>query len=184
MSYYFAEDGIGYLIRLEQGKEQVISIPDFEDILAGLEIEKPPETTENAVGYEKMTLGKISLWLPEGTTCEDGSLRNERAGTEFLATVHSVESITDKAAPFAVYDEAFSDAYYVGEHEFGGYAAKSYHRSWEEPDDALPMKMHEVIYCIDTGDEMIRLTLTPLIGLGVGTQCEMFEKILNSIEVG
>ena len=131
-----------------------------------------------------MTLGKISLWLPEGTTCEDGSLRNERAGTEFLATVHSVESITDKAAPFAVYDEAFSDSYRVEEHEFGGYAAKSYHRSWEEPDDALPMKMHEVIYCIDTGDEMIRLTLTPLIGLGVGTQCEMFEKILNSIEVG
>lgn len=184
LSYYFAEDGIGYLIRLEQGKEQVISIPDFEDILAGLEIEKPLGTTENAVGYEKMTLGKISLWLPEGTTCEDGSLRNERAGTEFLATVPTVESITDKAAPFAVYDETFSDSYRVEEHEFGGYAAKSYHRSWEEPDDALPMKMHEVIYCIDTGDEMIRLTLTPLIGLGVGTQCEMFEKILNSIEVG
>jgi len=184
LSYYFAEDGIGYLIRLEQGKEQVISIPDFEDILAGLEIEKPLGTTENAVGYEKMTLGKISLWLPEGTTCEDGSLRNERAGTEFLATVPSVESITDKATPFAVYDETYSDAYRVEEHEFGGYAAKSYHRSWEEPDDALPMKMHEVIYCIDTGDEMIRLTLTPLIGLGVGTQCEMFEKILNSIEVG
>ena len=95
-----------------------------------------------------------------------------------------MESITDKAAPFAVYDEAFSDAYCVGEHEFGGYAAKSYHRSWEEPDDALPMMMHEVIYCIDTGDEMIRLTLTPLIGLGISTQCEMFEKILNSIEVG
>lgn len=184
LSYYFAEDGIGYLIRLEQGKEQVISIPDFEDILAGLEIEKPLGTTENAVGYEKMTLGKISLWLPEGTTCEDGSLRNERAGTEFLATVPTVESITDKAAPFAAYDETYSDSYRVEEHEFGGYAAKSYHRSWEEPDDALPMKMHEVIYCIDTGDEMIRLTLTPLIGLGVGTQCEMFEKILNSIEVG
>lgn len=161
LSYYFAEDGIGYLIRLEQGKEQVISIPDFEDILAGLEIEKPL-----------------------GTTCEDGSLRNERAGTEFLATVPSVESITDKAAPFAAYDETYSDSYRVEEHEFGGYAAKSYHRSWEEPDDALPMMMHEVIYCIDTGDEMIRLTLTPLIGLGVGTQCEMFEKILNSIEVG
>ena len=184
LSYYFAEDGIGYLIRLEQGKEQVISIPDFEDILAGLEIEKPLGTTENAVGYEKMELGGFSLWLPEGTTCEDGSLRNERAGTEFLATVHSVESITDKAAPFAAYDETYSDSYRVEEHEFGGYAAKSYHRSWEEPDDALPMKMHEVIYCIDTGDEMIRLTLTPLIGLGVGTQCEMFEKILNSIEVG
>lgn len=183
-SYYFAEDGIGYLIRLEQGKEQVISIPDFEDILAGLEIEKPLGTTENAVGYEKMELGGFSLWLPEGTTCEDGSLRNERAGTEFLATVPTVESITDKAAPFAVYDETFSDSYRVEEHEFGGYAAKSYHRSWEEPDDALPMMMHEVIYCIDTGDEMIRLTLTPLIGLGVGTQCEMFEKILNSIEVG
>lgn len=184
LSYYFAEDGIGYLIRLEQGKEQVISIPDFEEILAGLEIEKPLGTTENAVGYEKMELGGFSLWLPEGTTCEDGSLRNERAGTEFLATVPTVESITDKAAPFAVYDETFSDSYRVEEHEFGGYAAKSYHRSWEEPDDALPMMMHEVIYCIDTGDEMIRLTLTPLIGLGVGTQCEMFEKILNSIEVG
>lgn len=183
-SYYFAEDGIGYLIRLEQGKEQVISITDFEEILAGLEIEKPLGTTENAVGYEKMELGGFSLWLPEGTTCEDGSLRNERAGTEFLATVPTVESITDKAAPFAAYDETYSDAYRVEEHEFGGYAAKSYHRSWEEPDDALPMKMHEVIYCIDTGDEMIRLTLTPLIGLGVGTQCEMFEKILNSIEVG
>lgn len=186
LSYYFAEDGIGYLIRLEQSKEQeeVISITDFEEILAGLEIEKPLGTTENAVGYEKMTLGKISLWLPEGTTCEDGSLRNERAGTEFLATVPTVESITDKAAPFAAYDETYSDSYRVEEHEFGGYAAKSYHRSWEEPDDALPMKMHEVIYCIDTGDEMIRLTLTPLIGLGISTQCEMFEKILNSIEVG
>ena len=185
-SYYFAEDGIGYLIRLEQSKEQeeVISITDFEEILAGLEIEKPLGTTENAVGYEKMELGGFSLWLPEGTTCEDGSLKNERAGTEFLATVPTVESITDKAAPFAAYDETYSDSYRVEEHEFGGYAAKSYHRSWEEPDDALPMKMHEVIYCIDTGDEMIRLTLTPLIGLGISTQCEMFEKILNSIEVG
>ena len=74
-----------------------------------------------------------------------------------------MESITDKAAPFAVYDETFSDSYRVEEHEFGGYAAKSYHRSWEEPDAALPMMMHEVIYCIDTGDEMIRLTLTPFI---------------------
>lgn len=115
---------------------------------------------------------------------EDGSLRNERAGTEFLATVPTVESITDKAAPFAAYDETYSDAYRVEEHEFGGYAAKCYYRSWEEPDDALPMKMHEVIYCIDTGDEMIRLTLTPLIGLGISTQCEMFERLLNSIEVG
>ena len=131
-----------------------------------------------------MELGGFSLWLPEGTTCEDGSLRNERAGTEFLATVPTVESITDKAAPFAAYDETYSDAYRVEEHEFGGHAAKSYHRSWEEPDDALPMMMHEVIYCIDTGYEMIRLTLTPLIGLGISTQCEMFEKILNSIEVG
>ena len=77
----------------------------------------------------------------------------------------------------AAYGETYSDAYRVEEHEFGGYAAKSYYRSWEEPDDALPMKMHEVIYCIDTGDEMIRLTLTPLIGLGISTQCEMFEKI-------
>lgn len=73
----------------------------------------------------KWSLGGFSLWLPEGTTCEDGSLRNERAGTEFLATVPSVESITDKAAPFAVYDETFSDSYRVEEHEFGGYAAKS-----------------------------------------------------------
>ena len=185
-NYYFFDGEDCYRIALfeNQEREQVVSIPDFEDILAGLEIEKPLGTTENAVGYEKMELGGFSLWLPEGTTCEDGSLRNERAGTEFLATVPSVESITDKAAPFAVYDETFSDSYRVEEHEFGGYAAKSYHRSWEEPDDALPMKMHEVIYCIDTGDEMIRLTLTPLIGLGVGTQCEMFEKILNSIEVG
>lgn len=185
-SYYFfdGEDSYGIALFENQEREQVISIPDFENILAGLEIEKPLGTTENAVGYEKMELGGFSLWLPEGTTCEDGSLRNERAGTEFLATVPSVESITDKAAPFAVYDETFSDSYRVEEHEFGGYAAKSYHRSWEEPDAALPMMMHEVIYCIDTGDEMIRLTLTPLIGLGVGTQCEMFEKILNSIEVG
>ena len=100
-SYYFAEDGIGYLIRLEQSKEreQVISITDFEEILAGLEIEKPLGTTENAVGYEKMELGGFSLWLPEGTTCEDGSLRNERAGTEFLATVPTVESITEKQRP-------------------------------------------------------------------------------------
>lgn len=185
-SYYFAEDGIGYLIRLEQSKEreQVISITDFEEILAGLEIEKPLETTENAVGYEKMELGGFSLWLPEGTTCEDGSLRNEQTRTEFLATVPTVEAITDKEAPFAAYDETYSDAYRVEEHKFGGYAAKSYYRSWEEPDAALPMKMHEVIYCIDTGDEMIRLTLTPLIGLGISVQCEMFEKILNSIEVG
>lgn len=185
-SYYFfdGEDSYGIALFENQEREQIISIEDFEEILAGLEIEKPLGTTENAVGYEKMELGGFSLWLPEGTTCEDGSLRNERAGTEFLATVHSVESITDKAAPFAAYDETYSDSYRVEEHEFGGYAAKSYHRSWEEPDDALPMKMHEVIYCIDTGDEMIRLTLTPLIGLGISTQCEMFEKILNSIEVG
>ena len=61
-SYYFAEDGIGYLIRLEQSKEQeeVISITDFEEILAGLEIEKPLGTTENAVGYEKMELGGLA----------------------------------------------------------------------------------------------------------------------------
>ena len=130
-SYYFAEDGIGYLIRLEQSKEreEVISVTDFEEILAGLEIEKPLETTENAVGYEKMTLGKISLWLPDGTTCEDGSLRNEQTGTEFLATVPTVEAITDKEAPFAAYDETYSDAYRVEEHKFGGYAAKSYYRS-------------------------------------------------------
>lgn len=185
-SYYFfdGEDSYGIALFENQEREQVISIEDFEEILAGLEIEKPLGTTENAIGYEKMELGGFSLWLPEGTTCEDGNLRNERAGTEFLATVPTVESITDKAAPFAAYDETYSDAYRVEEHEFGGYAAKSYHRSWEEPDDALPMKMHEVIYCIDTGDEMIRLTLTPLIGLGISTQCEMFEKILNSIEVG
>ena len=185
-SYYFfdGEDSYGIALFENQEREQVISIEDFEEILAGLEIEKPLGTTENAIGYEKMELGGFSLWLPEGTTCEDGSLRNERAGTEFLATVPTVESITDKAAPFAAYDETYSDAYRVEEHEFGGYAAKSYHRSWEEPDDALPMMMHEVIYCIDTGDEMIRLTLTPLKGLGISTQCEMFEKILNSIEVG
>lgn len=186
-SYYFAEDGIGYLIRLEQSKEreEVISITDFEEILAGLEIEKPQGTTENAVGYEKMELGGFSLWLPDGTVYRENTIYEDDSElARRIATVEGFEAIEDKDAPFAAYDEKYSDAHWVEEHEFGGYAAKSYYRSWEAPDDALPMKMHEVIYCIDTGDEMIRLTLTPLIGLGISTQCEMFERLLNSIEVG
>ena len=53
--YYFFDGEDGYRIALFENQEweQVISVEDFENILANLEIEQPPESTENAAGYKK-----------------------------------------------------------------------------------------------------------------------------------
>lgn len=188
-SYYFAEDGIGYLIRLEQSKEreEVISITDFEKILARLEIEAPLGTTENAVGYEKMTLGKISLWLPEGTVYRENTIYEDNSDlARRISTVEGFEAIEDKDAPFAVYDEKYSDAHWVEEHEFGGYASKSYHRQIEVTDTAIPGFINLTGYCIDVGDEMLVITFYKMRvgGYSPIAQDDDFVKVLNSIEVG
>lgn len=189
LSYYFAEDGIGYLIRLEQCKErkQVVSITDFEEILAGLEIEKPQGTTENAVGYEKMELGGFSLWLPDGTVYRENTIYEDDSDlARRIATVEGFEAIEDKDAPFAAYDEKYSDAHWVEEHEFGGYAAKSYHRQIEVTDTAIPGFINLTEYCIDVGDEMLVVTFYKMRvgGYSPLAQDDDFVRVLNSIEVG
>ena len=187
-TYYFAEGKTGYLIRLEQSKEreQVISIEDFENILAGLEIEQPPETTENAAGYKKMELGGFSLWLPEGTVYRENTIYDDDSDLpRTIAKVEGFEAIEDKEAPFAVYDEKYSDAKYTGDHEFGGYPAKSYHRQIEVTDVAIPGFINLTEYCIDVGDEMLVITFYKMRvgGYSPIAQDEDFVRVLSSIEI-
>lgn len=188
-SYYFfdGEDSYGIALFENQEREQIISVTDFEEILAGLEIEKPLETTENAVGYEKMALGGFSLWLPEGTVYRENTIYEDDSDlARRIATVEGFKAIEDKAAPFAVYDEKYSDAHRVEEHEFGGYAAKSYHRQIEVTDTAIPGFINLTEYCIDVGDEMLVVTFYKMRvgGYSPLAQDDDFVRVLNSIEVG
>lgn len=186
--YYFTEGENAYLIRLEQSKErdQVVSIEDFENILASLEIEPPPETTENAAGYKKMELGGFSLWLPEGTVYRKNTIYDDDSDLpRTIAKVEGFETIEDKEAPFAVYDKKYSDAKYTGDHEFGGYPAKSYHRQIEVTDVAIPGFINLTEYCIDVGDEMLVITFYKMRvgGYSPISQDEDFVRVLSSIEI-
>lgn len=184
--YYFFDGEDGYRIALfeNQEREQVVSIEDFENILANLEIEQPSESTGNAVGYEKMELGGFSLWLPEGTVYRENTIYDDDSDLpRTIAKVGGFEAIEDKEAPFAVYDEKYSDAKYTGDHEFCGYPAKSYHRQWEENTGGMTGYVNVVEYCIATEDGMLVVTFYPARGIGgIGNQCEEFEKILRSIQ--
>ena len=147
-------------------------------------IETPVSSSNSEDGYSKRNFGTFSLWLPDNYVIKENIIYED--GTELarkIAEITSIDAISNTASPFEIYDQTYSNAEAVSEFSFGGCPAKSYHLQTEVSDGGMTGFQNEIIYCIETDENIIVITFYPARGVGISEQRKEFEKILNSISV-
>ena len=117
----------------------------------------------------------------ETVTMENGQfVGNDGENKRIIAELLAVEAVDDPDAPFAPYDEKYSDSVNTVDLSLGGFAAKKYHIQTQS-DGPVPVKINEYFYCIYCNDRMIIFAYYPVMGMG-GMHTEEIEAILNTIK--
>ena len=146
-------------------------------------IEESSSSTNSAPGYSEKDLGLFSLWLPEDSVIESNIIYEDDSELpRKIAEITSIDTISDTASPFAIYDQRYSDAENVSECHFGIYAGKSYSLQKEVSEGGMTGFQNTIVYCIESENNIIVITFFPQRGGGTHEQREEFEKILNSIQ--
>ena len=146
-------------------------------------IEESSSSTNSAPGYSEKDLGLFSLWLPEDSVIESNIIYEDDSELpRKIAEITSIDTISDTASPFAIYDQRYSDAENVSECHFGIYAGKSYSLQKEISEGGMTGFQNTIVYCIESENNIIVITFFPQRGVGTHEQREEFEKILNSIQ--
>ena len=146
-------------------------------------IEESSSSTNSAPGYSEKDLGLFSLWLPEDSVIESNIIYEDDSELpRKIAEITSIDTISDTASPFAIYDQRYSDAENVSECHFGIYAGKSYSLQKEISEGGMTGFQNTIVYCIESENNIIVITFFPQRGVGIHEQREEFKKILNSIQ--
>ena len=83
----------------------------------------------------------------ETVTMENGQfVGNDGENKRIIAELLAVEAVDDPDAPFAPYDEKYSDSVNTVDLSLGGFAAKKYHIQTQS-DGPVPVKINEFFYC-------------------------------------
>ena len=140
-------------------------------------------STNSAPGYSEKDLGLFSLWLPEDSVIESNIIYEDDSELpRKIAEITSIDTISDTASPFEIYDQRYSDAENVSECHFGIYAGKSYSLQKEISEGGMTGFQNTIVYCIESENNIIVITFFPQRGVGIHEQREEFKKILNSIQ--
>ncbi len=142
-------------------------------------------------GYSRAEFGEFSVLISdesfagcapmETVTMENGQfVGDDGENKRIIAELLAVEAVADPGAPFAPYDEKYSEAVSTEELSLGGFAAKKYHIQTQS-DGPVPVKINEFFYCISYNDQMITFAYYPVMGMG-GMHTEEIEAILNTIK--
>lgn len=153
-----------------------------EDAKLFLEQLKEQETTQKPEGkptgteFEIDTV-KFKLALPEGWTAKGNEIYAD--DIKIAELLPCVKNSDGKA--FEALDVQYVDAEVVKECTAGNYSGKYYHMQSEVSEGGLTVLENELLYYIDIGDQLLHFGFYPVFGVGIGTQREAFEAMLNTI---
>ena len=118
-------------------------------------------------------------WVAEGDTIYEGNVLDGRR----ILEISAVDPIAGEGDLFASYDQVYAGAERVDEGTFGGFPAKAYFLQEEVTAGGMTGFENQIVYCISLDDRMVVLTFYPARGIGIATQREELEQVLDSIRV-